>query len=214
MTRPTLFTLFSTLIVAGLIALPLFAAPGHEKKAGESHAKVGQTAPAFTLTDKDGKEVSLSDYKGKLVVLHWQSVSCPWDVGYQPFLSKTAEQFAKPSQEGQVPVVFLGINSNKTESYKDIAKYNEKVAIPYAILKDPGNKVADMYGARTTPHMYIINPDGVLVYKGGIEEAPRSPRDVTTSETQYLVPALAALVEGSEPPHAETRSKGCTIKRE
>ncbi len=223
-------------IVALLLTLTLQAGAKDTPAAGA--AEVGQEAPGFTLTTVGGDEVSLSDYQGKIVVLHFQSMTCPWDLGYQPMLTKMAsdhmaaaeasdtadassdkasEMAAKPAagDEAAAPeVVFLAINSNKTESADDLAGYHDKVSMVYPILKDKGNTVADQYAAQTTPHMYIIDAEGVLRYMGGIEEAPRSPAGIGQSEKQYFADALTAVIAGNEPDPTTSEPKGCSIKRE
>ncbi len=179
-------------------------------------ADVGKPAPQFELTcTTTGKLAKLSDLKGKTVVLIWQSISCPWDRmrpegGYQRYLSPLA---AKYSEKG---VVFLAINSNKTESVDQVSAYHKEHNIPYPILKDPGNKVADLYGAQTTPHIFIVGSDEAqtLLYKGGVEKAPGKPEDCGKMDEQYLVPALDAILAGQTVPVAETKSKGCSVKRE
>ncbi len=171
-------------------------------------AEPGQAAPAFTLPNLAGEDVSLSDFAGQTVVLHWQSMRCPWDIAYQPLLNGIANAYADQD------VVFLAINSNRNELDVDaLASYAGQHEMPYAILKDVGNGIADAYGAQTTPHMFIINGDGELVYAGGIEEAPQTIAEVGT-RTPYLVPVLDALLAGEELPYTQTTPKGCSVKRE
>ena len=188
-----------------ILAAALFAAL--PVNADIAKPPVGQPAPAFELVGSDGQKHKLDEYKGKIVVLHWEAVTCPWDQAYQPILNKVSSDFSKD-------VVFVGINSNKNDSMDDVKGIIKEDGIPYLVLKDPGNKIADAYGAQTTPHMFIIDAKGVLRYKGGIEKAPTSPNGVGQSQEQYLVPVLKALVAGQEPPVTETKSKGCSVKRE
>jgi len=196
--------LMSICLVAA-VAIPLTA------QAEDSAAPVlGEAAPAFTLTDTEGNEHSLSDFEGKTVVLHFQACRCPWDVAYQPQLNDIANEFADQD------VVFLGINSNERkgskEDVEEIKTYAEESEVPYAILKDTGSEVARAYHAKTTPHIFVIDGEGNLVYRGGIEEVPTSFKKVSKMETQYLEPVLTALVSGEELPYTETKSKGCSIK--
>ncbi len=180
---------------------------------------VGDPAAGFELQDAQGKTHKLSDYKGTVVVVHFQSCRCPWDVAYQPMLNELARRFLSgqsPADEGQKAVQFLGINSNRMEDMAEIAAYIPKSGLGYPVLKDPGNVIADAYGAKTTPHMYVINADAqqTLAYVGGLEKAPLSPAGVGKSDEQYLGPVLEALVHGQAPPTTESRSIGCSIKRE
>ena len=190
----------ATLAVVALVA-PVWA-----------EAKVGEPAPDFELTSvSDGKTYKLSEVQGP-VVLIWQSKQCPWDfmrpeAGYQRMLSPLASEYAAKG------VTFLAINSNKGESADDLKSYHAQHSIPYPILKDPGNQVADAYGAKTTPHIFIRDAAGNLVYKGGIEKAPSDPAACGTQDEQYLKPVLDALLAGQELPFTETVSKGCSVKR-
>ncbi len=181
-------------------------------------AQVGQPAPGFELQDSQGNTHRLSDYKGTVVVVHFQSCRCPWDVAYQPILNRLANRFqSDPPPTGQtIPVRFLGMNANRAEDIAQIQAYIPQAQIPYPVLKDPGNRVADLYAARTTPHIYVIGRDDqqTLVYKGGIEKAPLSPDGCGESQEQYLEPVLQALAAGGEAPISQTQSIGCSIKRE
>ena len=189
----------------------------HSDQHPEKHAKkksdnpyqkmIGKAAPSFTLPSVDGKSHSLSDFEGKTVVLHFQSCKCPWDVAYQDQFNELAKKYQDQD------VVFLGINSNKNEDAEMITGYAEKSDIPYTILKDAGNKVADAYHAKTTPHMYIIDGEGVLRYAGGVEAVPGAIKDVSNMDTQYLAPAIEAIMNGETPEKSVTKSKGCSIKR-
>ncbi len=178
---------------------------------------VGQPAPSFELKDTQGKLHRLSDYAGKVVVIHFQSCNCPWDKAYQPILNDVAGQFVSSENFGSAPqFVFLAINSNRTEFMDQIAAYHASGAVAYPVLKDNANRVADDYGAMTTPHIFVINADDAqtLAYIGGIEKAPLGPQACGESQEQYLVPVLTALKEGRNPPVTETKAIGCSIKRE
>lgn len=170
-------------------------------------AEVGKPAPAFTLKTVDGKEHSLAEFKGKTVVLHWQSATCPWERAYQPVLNDLAAKFADKG------VVFIAINSNHTETPEQIKAKAEAEKMPYPILIDKGNVVADAYAARFTPHMFVIDGEGVLRYMGGIEKPPTSPGGAGKSDEQYLEPVITAVSAGKESPYSETKATGCTIKR-
>lgn len=191
-------------VVAWAVGVPAMAA---------ETAAVGQPAPDFELTSvSDGKTYKLSEIEGP-VVLIWQSITCPWDKmresgGYQRVLSPLAREYQDKG------ITFLAINSNKNESVSQLQAYHSEHSLPYPILKDPGNKVADAYGAKTTPHIFIRDAAGTLVYKGGIEKAPSSPEACGQMDEQYLTPVLDALLAGNTLPFTETVSKGCSIKRE
>ena len=196
-------------VLAGYGAAAKDAAKKQVKKDSSNpyQKMIGEPAPSFTLQSVDGKSHTLSDFEGKTVVLHFQSCKCPWDVAYQDQFNELAKKY---QDQG---VVFLGINSNKTEDADMITDYAEESDIPYTILKDPGNKVADKYNAKTTPHMYIIDSEGVLRYAGGVEAVPGSIKEVSNMDTQYLAPAIEAIMNGETPKMSVTKSKGCSIKR-
>jgi peroxiredoxin len=176
-------------------------------RAEMKNAAVGDKAPWFRLPGSDDEKHSLEDFKGKIVVIHFEAVNCPWDQAYQPILNKVCAEYGKD-------VVFIGINSNSTETMEDVKGIIKKDDIPYLVLKDAHNNIADAYGAQTTPHIFIVDAKGILRYKGGVEKAPTTVKGVGQSSEQYLVPVLKALIAGDDPPVTETKSKGCSIKRE
>ena len=182
--------------------------------AAHAAATVGQPAPDFTLTDATGKPVRLSDFKGKHVVLEWTNPGCPfvrkhYDSGNMPATQKDAT--------GK-NVVWLSINSTEKASsdYLEPARLSawlaERKAVPTAVLMDEEGTVGKSYGARTTPHMYIVNPQGVLVYAGGIDSIPSArPADIEKA-TNYVKTGLAQALAGQPITEAATRPYGCSIK--
>ncbi len=176
---------------------------------------IGEPAPQFSLKDVvTGQTVNLADYQGKIVVVAFQSINCPWDKmresgGYQRYLSPLSQHYADQN------VVFLAINSNKNESVEEVGSYHQEHALPYPILKDTDNLIADAYNAQTTPHIYVIAADEAqtLLYMGGVEQIPTSPEMCGEMEENYLEPVLGAVMAGEELPYTKTSSKGCGIKR-
>jgi len=177
-------------------------------RAAESGPAVGAPAPAFELSDLDGKTHKLSDFAGKILVVQFQSAQCPWERAYQPILNDVANKYKDKG------VVFVAINSNSTEKADQIKAKAAEEKMPYGILKDAGNKIADAYDAQTTPHIFIIDGKGVLRYKGGVEKSPANFKAAGKSDEQYLVPAIDALIAGKDPAQTSTKSTGCSIKRE
>ena len=206
-----LTSLTALLIVAAAVAGFFFI--NQDKALAADAAPIGSDAPGFTLTDVEtGKEVSLSDYKGKVVVLLFHSTTCPFyamdeNKGYDRVFVPMVESYKGKD------VVFLGINSNKNETSEKIKDYVEKHNINYAVLKDEKNVVADAYGALVASHTMVIDQKGVLRYRGGVEAPPSNPGTCGKSEEQYLAPVIDALLDGKEPPYTETKPKGCGIKR-
>jgi peroxiredoxin len=211
MTRKLGIAAFGVLLAAAAFTVSqATAAMKSEAKAPE----IGEEAPGFKLpTIGDGESVQLSDYRGHIVVLHFQSAKCPWDKGYQPILNDMASKYqAMTDDEGEPKVVFLGVNSNRAEGEKMLKKYHASKDMPYKLLKDEGNEVADKYNAMTTPHMYVIGTEGKLQYMGHIENNYGDMQTLGEKEP-YLAPVLDALLAGEEPPMTKTRAFGCSIKR-
>ena len=169
-------------------------------------AKIGEPAPAFTLTDTDGKEVSLSDHEGKIVVLEWFNPDCPvvqrWydDGGMNKVFDKYKDK----------DVVWLAINSTSGHSVDADKKAMERWSIERPVLNDKDGKVGKMYGAKTTPHMYISDKEGRLAYMGGIDDDPNGRKG--DQATNYVSKALDELLAGETVSTAETRPYGCSVK--
>lgn len=203
--------LVATLCFAAALALGLLVF--QPKTFAADAIDIGQPAPDFTLKDvTTGSDVTLSDHKGKVVVAIFHSTSCPWyrmreDGGYDRVFVKMVEAYKDKD------VVFLGINSNRTESVDKVKKYVADHNINYTVVKDPGNTVADAMGAKVTPHVFVIDQQGKLRYHGGVEKRPSNPGACGQSDEQYLGPVIDALLKGTEPPVTETKAVGCGIKR-
>ena len=205
-------SLSAVLCLVAALSIGLLAGQ-QEALAAKNAAPIGQAAPAFTLPDvTTGDDVSLESHKGKVVVLMFHSINCPYykmhtDKGYDRVFLPMVESYKDKD------VVFIGINANKNESTDKIKAYTEKHNINYTVLKDEGNKIADAYGAKVTPHVMVIDKEGKLRYRGGVEKASRNPANCGSSDTQYLAPVIDALLKGSEPPYTETDPVGCGIKK-
>jgi peroxiredoxin len=200
-------------IVLGIVAamLSLSAATGlsfaHNHAAAP--ATVGKAAPAWTLQDQDGKTHNLADFKGKIVVLEWFNNECPFVVKHYKNgdMNKLA---AKYTDKG---VVWLAVNST---NFHDNA-HNTKVAADWnmgtrRILNDQSGEVGKAYGARTTPHMYIVDKDGVLAYAGAIDSKSGSDSAEIATATNYVAAALDQLLAGESVVTAETKPYGCSVK--
>lgn len=190
-------------LAAVLLPLPALADP-----------VIDQPAPLFSGTDANGKTVELKSFRGKTVVLEWTNHDCPfvikhYDSGNIPQLQK--EAVAKG-------IVWLQVISSAPgkQGYVDgptAIKLNAaRGASPSATLLDPEGRIGRMYDAKTSPHMYIINPDGVLVYKGGIDSIPSARKEDIAKAENYVRTALAALETGKKVPNPSTRPYGCTVK--
>ena len=192
-------------VAAGVLARPsaLWAA-----------ARVGEPSPAFTATATAGSSVSLADYRGKLVILEWTNHECPYvrkhyETGNMQALQKEAT--------GQ-GVIWLSIISSAlneqghvTPGQADELTATRK-ASPTAVLLDPQGKVGRLYGATNTPHMYIVDKAGMLVYAGAIDDRPTSRKADVQGANNYVRAALQAVTAGQPVKTPVTRAYGCTVK--
>ena len=177
-------------------------------------AAVGQPAPAFTAVDTAGKTVSLADFKGKPVVLEWVNPGCPYVQKHYGSANMQGTQQGAVAQG----VVWLAVNSTAPDAvdYKTPAAMaqwmQQQKAAATATLMDSDGKVGRAYGARTTPHMYVIDPQGKLVYAGAIDSKPTAnPADVRTA-TNHVNQALAETLAGKPVTVAATQPYGCSVK--
>jgi peroxiredoxin len=184
--------------------------------AATAHATptVGQPAPDFTVPDAAGAPVKLSDFRGKFVVLEWTNPGCPfvakhYNSGNMQSLQKTW---------GAKEVVWLSISSTNPRSsdYQKpdqlAALWKKQGATPRALLMDDDGKVGRLYEARTTPHMYVIDPKGTLVYAGGIDDKrSTSQADIKTAKN-YVTLALTEATAGKPVTTATATPYGCSVK--
>ena len=184
----------------------------------QAHAViVGQAAPEFSATDALGKSHKLSDFKGKLVVLEWTNPGCPFVVKHY---SKEGGGNMQALQKEFTAkgVVWLSINSTHKQAadYLEPAKLMawkaEKNGAANAMLIDDSGKVGQLYGAKTTPHMYIVNPQGMLVYAGAIDSVPSARVDDIKTATNYVRQGLTEALGGKAISTASTRPYGCSVK--
>ena len=197
-----------TLVTLAAVAALCLAANTHAAPA------VGQQAPDFTLTDTSGKAVHLSDFKGKLVVLEWFNPGCPYVRKHY----NSANMQGTQKETGAKGVVWLAINSTENTSYDYLAPaqlaswVTQQKAAPTQTLMDEEGTVGKAYGARTTPHMYIVNPQGTLIYAGGIDSIASSRPDDIKTAVNYVKQGVREALAGQPLSNATTRPYGCSIK--
>ena len=182
--------------------------------AAQAAATIDRAAPAFSGKGADGRTINLSDYKGKTVVLEWTNHDCPfvkkhYESGNIPKLQKDAAAkgvvwlqviSSAPGEQGQVD----GPTALKINGYRD--------AKPAGIVLDADGTIGKLYGAKTTPHLFIVSPEGKLVYKGGIDSIPSSnPADIAKADN-YVSSALTALAAGKKVANPSTQPYGCSVK--
>jgi peroxiredoxin len=176
-------------------------------------ATVGQPAPDFSATDTAGKIRKLSDFKGKLVVLEWTNPGCPFvQKHYSGNMQNLQKEFTGKG------VVWLAVNSTETGSgdylgpLKLAGWMTDKQALSSATLMDESGKIGQLYGAKTTPHMYIVSPQGWLVYAGAIDSIASAQVDDIQTATNYVRQGLNEALGGKAITLPSSRAYGCSIK--
>jgi peroxiredoxin len=181
-------------------------------RAAHASAEIGKPAPDFTLEDTDGRKHRLRDYTkaGKTVVLEWFNPDCPFIKKHHANSRSMAELH---SEQHPKNVVWLAINSGAPGKQGAGVERNRQAKVEYAmeypILIDEAGEVGRMYGAKTTPHMFVIAPDGTLIYGGAFDDDP-SPG--TLGKTVYVRAAVDALQAGAPVVTPETAPYGCSVK--
>jgi len=204
--RSTCATLVLTLLAAVAFAPAALAQT--------DQAEVGEPAPDFTLTDTDGESRSLSDFEGQYVVLEWLNFECPF-VG-KHYGSGNMQQLQETYTEEGVAWLSIVSSAEGRQGYyppEEMKGQKEKHnGDMTAILMDTSGEIGKTYGATVTPHMYIINPDGELVYRGGIDDKPTTDEADIEGATNYVDNALTAALNGEEVRPKQAKPYGCTIK--
>ena len=164
--------------------------------------KVGEMAPDFTLKDHEGATIRLSDFQGKNVVLEWINLECPFvQRHYREETFKTIAGEYNPKN-----VVWLAINSTHWAKASSNKQWHDRYQLPYPILDDSAGRVGRLLAAKTTPHMFIINKDGRLVYSGGIDDDASGT--LGEKRIPYVRQALDDLIAGNLPKTQQTKPYG------
>lgn len=195
--------LFSAFIALLMLSSPTLA-----------QVETGKLAPNFTGTDMDGKSVSLEDYRGKTVVLEWNNPECPFVVKH--YQSENMQKLQK--QATAQDVVWLTINSGAEgkqghmTAEKAQANFKEKGLASTHYILDSSGEIGRQYGAKTTPHMFVVDPEGLLVYQGAIDSVASFDSNDIASATNYVSDAIAFIKENKAVEVAETQPYGCAVK--
>ena len=206
--RRWLTTAAITLIGAMIAVLP------QGRVVNAANPVIGQPAPAFSGTDTDGRAVSLSELKGRTVVLEWTNHECPF-VGRHYGSGQMQALQSAASADGVTWITIIS-SAPGEQGYVTAAEANQLTASrgakPTDVILDPDGDIGRAYGAKTTPHMYVIDPAGVLVYAGAIDDQPRNAGADPATARNYVKEALAAVKEGKAPAVTATQPYGCSIK--
>ncbi len=200
--------------MVGVITSQATARAGDSRKAAE----IGEKAPEFVLTTLQGKDITLSDYQGKIVVLEWTNHQCPVVQRYvvkqksmQSTLASLKEKASKAGAGRNTDLVWLAIDSSHfcQEKKNDIREYYKEQKLDYPYLMDASGEVGRRYGAKTTPHMFVIDQKGILAYAGSLDDdrygGAENPRN-------YVAEAVTTLLNGSTVEVSKTKPFGCTVK--
>jgi peroxiredoxin len=196
-----------TLITAGLLTLDA-------QTVRAQTVRVGSPAPSFTATDSQGRTQTLNQYRGKYVVLEWHNQGCPYTRKH--YVSGNMQNLQKEWTAKGV-VWFTVISSAPgTQGYvtppQENAYLAQMHAAPTSVLLDPDGKVGQLYNAKTTPQMFVIDPQGKVVYDGAIDDKPTTDPDDIRGADNYVTDALTAAMAGKPIATSYTRSYGCSIK--
>lgn len=183
-----------------IAALVLAAAPAFAQQ-----AEIGKPAPAFSLADESGKRHTLAQHKGSVVVLEWTNPECPYVVRH--YKADTMETLSR--EYGAKKVVWLAVDSTAHNTPEKSAAWKKAQGFTYPVLQDPSGEVGRRYGAKTTPHMYVIDAEGVLRFMGGIDDDPRGKSE---KPQNHVRASLDAVLAGKAVPASTTQPYGCSVK--
>lgn len=179
-------------------------------------AEIGKPAPDFVLTDIKGKEHSLSDYQGSYVVLEWVNHGCPFVKKH--YKSNNMQTLQKELREKDVVWLSICSSAKGRQGYFNAKKWKKVVKRKRmnstAVLLDPDGKVGKTFGAKTTPHMFIVDPEGNLIYRGAIDDKPSTDVDDIEGSKNFVRLALEEALAGEKVTYSSTRSYGCSVKYE
>jgi hypothetical protein len=182
--------------------------------AGALALKPGETAPEFKGTDSNGKTETLAQYRGKYVVLEWANKGCPYE--RKLYESGTMESLQK--QWTAKGVVWLSVLSSAPGQQGNVSPAEENdylrtmKAAPTAAILDPSGNIGRLYAAKTTPHMFVIDPQGKLIYQGAIDDQPSPDPSTLKGAKNYVSAALEESMAGKPVATPVTRSYGCSVK--
>lgn len=212
MNRLTKTILISAMLLVGIAALAL--SQETNKEAATASVAIDQPAPDFALKDIDGKEHKLSDFKGKYVVLEWVNYDCPFVKKH--YSSGNMQKLQ--AMYGKKDVVWLSICSSAPgkQGHFPIADLKKRMetekALPTAYLLDESGVAGKLYNAKTTPHMFVVDPKGILRYAGAIDDTPSTKTSDIATSTNYVSSSLDALMAGKSVATKSSTPYGCSVK--
>ncbi len=199
-------------IIVGAALILAGALTGRTATAAD--AKLGQPAPNIATSDIYGEPFRLKDHRGNIVVLEWTNYGCPYVRKH--YDSKNMQTLQKKMTENDVTWVSVVSSAPGKQGYMTAAQAVDRMdmegaAFTTQILDDSG-EIGMAYGAKTTPHMFVIDPDGILVYNGAIDNKADANPDSVKTAINYVVQAVTALQDGRAVKPAQTKPYGCSVK--
>ena len=202
--------------MAAAVALTAGALIASTAEAAPTPAAIGADAPAFTGTTSDGETVSLADFAGKTVILEWTNDGCPFVKKHYTDPPSNMQTLQKSATADDI--VWLSVISSRAGAQGHVtpAKANEltatRGAAPSHVILDESGDIGRLFGAKTTPHMYIVTPEGKLAYDGAIDSIPSARVDDIAKAENYVTAALADLDAGKPVTTATSKPYGCAVK--
>jgi peroxiredoxin len=209
--RGSMFT--GIMAVVAIVAL-VAGMVGILGSAANAAPQIGQVAPEFSVQDSKGDSLHPSQYRGKTVVLEWTNADCPYTRKH--YTSGNMQSVQKLAQEKGIVWLTIISSAPGKQGYVNgpdaDALTESRHAAPTAVLLDPTGTVGHLYNAKTTPHMFVIDPKGTVQYMGGIDSIATADVDDIGRAEPYLKEAMLAVAQGEKPPHSVTKPYGCSIK--
>lgn len=198
-------------VLAPMLALGLALASA---PAALADVQPGKPAPDFTARDSTGKDVKLSSLRGKTVVLEWTNHLCPYTVKH--YVTGNMQALQKDAAKDGIVWLTIASSAPGTQGHVNGLEADkltaDRGAAPASVLLDPEGTVGHLYEAKTTPHMFVIDPEGKLVYMGAIDDKPTANSADVKTARNYVREALDAVKSGTPVKSASTRPYGCTVK--
>ncbi len=191
-------TLTKLMLGMALLALPVLGT-------ASTKLSIGDAVPDLSIADENGAAHKLSDHRGKVVVFEWTNPDCPFVQRH--YGKDTMEKLSR--ELGATGVVWFAVNSTHTNKPADTVAWKKEQGFEYLTLQDQDGKLGKMMGARTTPHMFVVGPDGKLAYTGAIDDDPRGRSE---QPKNYVSKAAQALLGGSALEPSSTEPYGCSVK--
>lgn len=199
-----IFSFFGVLLIANTVNISESLAS----------AQIGEKAPEFTATDIYGNEVKLSDFAGKPIVMEWTNHDCPFVV--KQYDSGNMQKIQNDMAEKEVAWIRIVSSAPGKQGNVTSEKAKEIIAKTNAVIttqiSDESGEIGKMYGAKTTPHMFVIDSEGVLAYAGAIDSEPSLDKEIDENTQNYVVSAINSLMTGETPNPSMTKPYGCSVK--